>query len=439
MKKILVLAMPILMALLVSADATLLASELTTQELKARIEKGPAQADLIAYAYQSSPMIQSAQAMWKATAEKYKVATGLPYPRVIGEGMYMAEEIKGSPEDWKLTLTQMIPLPGRLGTEGDVVTAEARAARFNLDKAIRDVTTQIRESYQELVYIREAKRIAELNKELLDQLRTIGENAYAQNRAILYDVMKAQAQTGQLQYDTMLLEELERTEKTRMNGFLNRAPDASIGPLEDEPLRPLAYRIDEIYLMAEKNREEIKAAMALADRARAMVSVSWYENLPEVELGASLERRDSQDRVSFMAGLTLPIWPGKRSGMVGQAKAELESARSMQVAQVNEAKTMVRDNYFRLQNSERLVKLYRDDLLVQAAKAMETAETWYRQNQGSFSDYVETQAVWYNFQLALARAKSDYGKFLARLEALAGQSLTESAAKPTAASGEVSK
>ena len=84
----------------------------------------------------------------------------------------------------------------------------------------------------------------------------------------------------------------------------------------------------------------------------------------------------------------------------------------------------IRAVYFRLQNARRLGELYRNDLLPQAAKAMEVAETWFREKQSTFSDFIEAQAVWYNFQLALARAQADYGKYLARLERLVGQSIT---------------
>ena len=55
---------------------------------------------------------------------------------------------------------------------------------------------------------------------------------------------------------------------------------------------------------------------------------------------------------------------------------------------------------------------------------MEISETWFREKQGSFSDFVETEAVYYNFQLSLARAKADYGKYLAQTERLCGLSLT---------------
>ena len=84
----------------------------------------------------------------------------------------------------------------------------------------------------------------------------------------------------------------------------------------------------------------------------------------------------------------------------------------------------IRALYFRLENSRRLMELYEKDLLPQAAKAMEIAEVWFREGQSSFSDFVEAQAVWYNFQVSLARARADYGKYLARLESVVGQSLS---------------
>jgi outer membrane protein TolC len=85
---------------------------------------------------------------------------------------------------------------------------------------------------------------------------------------------------------------------------------------------------------------------------------------------------------------------------------------------------MIRETFFRLKNADRLITLYRDQLLPQATKAMETAEVWNREGQGSLTDFVETEAVWYNFQLALARSRADYGKYLAKLEGIVGISLT---------------
>jgi outer membrane protein TolC len=414
------------------------------ETLEKKIIQGPTQADLSAYGYLSSPMIQAARARWRGTAEKYRIDTAWNNPEIMIEGMRMVGSgsmaptatgpdgmpVAGSQDstpknDWTVRLTQGIPLPGKLGRAGDIVQSDARIARLGLDAAVRDVVLGIRESYQELLYIGEARRIATRNRELLDQLRKVGEGAYAANRAALVDVMKAQAQSGQLLYDALLLEELERTEKTRMNGLLDRPADAAIGPLADLPVRPVVYALPEIQAFAEANLEEVKIAQAGVEKAQSMLSLTRYENLPEFNLGASYGTDRGDRQVGVQVGVMLPIWLGKNAGRTASARADVETMQSMKRAQVNETRTMVQEGWFRMRNAERLVKLYRDDLLPQAERAIESAETLYKQGQGAFSDYIETQSTFYGFQLSLARAKADYGKFQARLEKLAGKGLTE--------------
>jgi outer membrane protein TolC len=68
---------------------------------------------------------------------------------------------------------------------------------------------------------------------------------------------------------------------------------------------------------------------------------------------------------------------------------------------------------------------------------VETAQTRLTQGLGGLGDAAEAQSTWYSFRLALARAEADRAVLLARLEALAGRSLTERNA--TAAPAEVTK
>jgi outer membrane protein TolC len=327
--------------------------------------------------------------------------------------------------------SQRIPFPGKLAAAGRVAETESQMARLELDRTVRDTAVKVRESYHELQYIREAVRIADLNRLALEHLRNIGEAAYAQNRTALYDVLKAQSQSGQVQYDMLLLEELERTEITRLNALMNRPPEAVIGPLQDESPAPLAYGLNDIYALAETHREEIRAAAAGADKSRAEADVARYQNLPEFMVGFKYEYdapetpdASANNMYGIQFGMTLPIWWEKNAGRREAARAGTEKAAALVTVQINEARALIRETFFRLKNAERLVTLYRDQLLPQAAKAMETAEIWNREGQGSLTDFVETEAVWYNFQLALARSRADYGKFLAKLEGIVGISLT---------------
>ena len=112
----------------------------------------------------------------------------------------------------------------------------------------------------------------------------MGETAYAQDRVAFMDVVKAQSQSAQLQYDAILLDELEQTERTQLNTLLNRSPGAEIGPLKRDTLT-VVYKIEEIYKLASANQEEIQIAETQVQKSEAKVGLAKYENLPEFRVG----------------------------------------------------------------------------------------------------------------------------------------------------------
>ena len=392
--------------------------------------------DLVAYAYHENPSIREVREAWRETVEQYRITTGYPDPELRFIYFPTPIETRLGPQDWVAGLNQKIPFPGKLSQAGKVVETEARVAHIKLDRTVKSVTASVRRSFHELLYIRTAKKVVAQNLRLLEHLRKTGETAYAKDRAALMDMVKAQSQLGQIRYDGILLDELEQTEKTRLNGILNRAPNARIGKLVEEGFQPVAFSLKGLYKLAEANQEDLRIARALVDRADARAELAWYENLPDFNVGVSysavgqpdgsMRPEDSgRDGVGFQVGMTIPLWFDKNRGRVARAKAGVRKAKAAREVSINEIRTRVHDLFFRLNNSQRLMVLYRDDLLPQAMNAMEIAETWYREGEASFSDFVETQAVYYNFQLSLARASADYGKVLASLEQLVGQTVTK--------------
>ncbi len=391
--------------------------------------------DLISYAVQRNPAITAARAKWRLTVENYKTVTALPDPQLDATYFPDPIETRLGPQDWNLSLTQTLPYPGKLTSKGRMQTAKADIARLGLEKAARDVSVAVRQSFHEFIYIQQAQRLTKQTMDLLDHLRLTAETAHAQDRATMVDVMKAQSQTAQLRYDLLLLEELEATEKIQLNSLLNRDPAAPLGPARPVVVPNIQYTAQEIFQLAEENLEEIKIAQAMVRKAEAGIDLALAKNLPDFKVGifyAGIGQPDStnppteagQDAYGIKAGISIPLWFGKNSGNRGSAQAELRRAKADQQNIINKSRVNIQKTFFRLNNAKRLVALYRDELLPQAANAMEIAETWFLENQGSFTDFIETTATWYNFQLSLARAQADSGKYLARLEQFTGRLLT---------------
>ena len=391
---------------------------------------------LIDYAIQSNTKIVEAREDWKATIENRRVATGLPDPQFMFTYFPDPIETRLGPQDWNATLSQAIPFPGKLIKAGDIVDRDSEVARLNLDKTIRDTATNVKIAFYELFYIRNAQKVAVQNIKLIEHLRKIGETVYAEDQAALIDIIKAQSQEGQLQYDILLLNELEQTEVTNLNSLLNRPPQATIGRLVLPAVQPPVYTLSELYDLAKLNQEEIKMMDALVNKAEIKVDLARDQRLPDFKVGvfyAGIGSPDVQqepsdagdDAFGVQFGLTVPIWFGKNNSRVNQALAEKSKAVAAKKSQINDTHSNIHSIYFKLQNALRLITLYKDNLLPQAVSSMKMAETLFREKQTGFSDFIEAQSTWYNFNLAIARATADYGKYLARLERLIGHSITE--------------
>lgn len=388
---------------------------------------------MVEYAYQHNPAIEAARQGWRAAVQRVRVVTALPDPELSYRYLTDTVGSRTDPRNIEIIITQAVPFPGKLGKDGAAAAADVRIARLEFDRVVRDTVVQVRESFHELQYIREARRIADGNLTILSQLEALTASAYAARQATFVDVSKALSQKSQLQYDILLLQELEETEIARLNALLNRGADTAIGPLAQEPLRPVDIKIDDLYRLAEENREEIGQDAARVEKAEAQADRALLGYLPDFKIGLFMEDvaqsataeepNPDNDAFGIVAGLSIPLWIDKNQGRLKEARAEVKKARAERQSTVNDTRSEIRSTYFRLRNAERLVQLYEASLLPQAATAMETAESWYRAGQGSLTDFVETQGVWYAFQLALARARADHGRTLARLEQLVGRSL----------------
>ncbi len=400
-------------------------------ELSANFSNMISLSHLLKYAYHSNPSIQASKASWKIFIENYRIGKSYPDPQLMVTYFPSPIETRLGPQDWNLNLSQPIPFPGKLTQKGKVLEADTRISKLKLDKAVRNIVTSISTSYYELLYIQRAIEIAKANFNLNQELVKISENKYSQDKGLFYDISKAQAQTAQIQYDILLLEELEQTEKTKINTILNRDPDAPLGKARGVVLKNIVYSRNEVYDFSQNNQEDVLIAKEKVNKAEEIIKLSKYESLPSFKLGLfyagigdpdvpSPPKNAGDDAVGIQFGLNIPLWLGKNKSKVSKAIASKNKAKAekRQVANQNNAK--ISRLWFKLQNSKRLVSLYEKNLLPQSIKSLQTAETWYRERQASFADFLEVQATTYNFQLSLARARADYGKTLVKLEQFAG-------------------
>ena len=387
--------------------------------------------DLMNMAFENNPQIASARANWQAMTEMYPQATSLPDPKLNVSWFPQPIETRNGSNDFGIQLMEMIPNPHRLDVMGDIALTKAEMARVNYEKTVRGVLTRLMSSWFELGYLHSAIDIAETNLELFSQLVDLGNLRYAQGEIGASELYAAQSRFEQASYESMLLTELLRSEESNMRSILGVDSDFDIGEIALPEIDPVALDLDNLKERVLEYRHELEMAGIAVEIADLGVSLARSMDDPDYSVGLMYNfigrspmsdgmLSSGDDAWGVMFGVSLPIWSGKNRAQVDQAEANLNAARADLENRENMAENDVERLYWRIQNQGRLVTLYRDTLLPDAVNAAELAETWFEQEQISFTELIETRMVVQNFELATARAQADYLDSLVELQSLTG-------------------
>lgn len=394
--------------------------------------------DLVAHARNYNPDIQTAKEAWHATRQNLGIASAYPDPQLMITYFPEPIETRLGPQDWNANLVQTIPFPGKLSKAGEIAQTELKLAGMALSKTIRDIVERIHKATIELNYLRRSLSILEDEMALFATVVETTENAYSQDRTAFVNVVKAQTRLSKLRKERLILYDLEIAQTTSLNRLMGRPVDAPIGKLMLKRFSSATMELEKMVEAAISSQEDIRMADLEIEKKAAGVDLARYGRLPDFKLGlfyAGIGSPDvavpppdaGDDALGIQLGVTLPLWSGKNNSRIQRAQAEMAAARTQKSVHTDNLRTRIRTLYFRMKNTEQVLNLYRESLLPKAETAIEASENWYLDDKLNFSDFIESQSLWYDFKQALMRTEANYQKDLAVLQRLIGPPLEDAA------------
>ena len=390
---------------------------------------------LIQVAVARSPKVRAAKAQWQATIEKYPQVTALPDPMFMYGYYVRSVETRVGPQRHRLSFSQSFPYPGTLDAAGEVVKKAVEIARVKHEQVIRDLIVELKLSYHELAYLQRAIELTQQNHELVAAMLTIATARYAEGKATLNDVLKAQSQLAQLEYDLILLAELQRVEHANISGILSVPSSTLLGMTVSVPYEPLDVSLADVEKQALSKRQELRIAGLSIEKATEGIALAELQTKPmlkfdlmTIETGEALMPDaigSGKNPFTIGFGVTIPWSSLKNDSKVREAQQNREVVTANKHSLEDATKVALRKIYFRLENARRLVELYETTLIPQAGAAIEIAEEWHQEGPKSIAGVLETQSVWLNFNLARLRAIADYQQNVARLEQLVGGKIND--------------
>ncbi|HET9795269.1 MAG TPA: TolC family protein [Thermoanaerobaculia bacterium] len=314
------------------------------------------------------------------------------------------------------------------GRSGDV--SEAREALFAADwlhnAALQNVILQVTSSYylygnaKELLVAQEAS--VKESQENYDAARA----RHDAGVATVADVLQAKTALSQ---DELALETVRgqiqtiRGELATALGVPANIPVDTVDLPRDVNVEAVTASIDALIEQAQKERPDLGAARAEAERARAHIGTIRSERLPVVSAFGNANRLSYASptgvpyRTTYTGGLelSLPLFDGgRRAYDLRQAQEEAKAASATAETLEQQVILQVWTSYFAVRTAAQRVRTSRD-LLESATQATEVTAGRYKSGVGSILDLLTSQRSLAQARAQEVQARSDWFQSLAQL------------------------
>ena len=410
------------------------------QEAVPPTEAGPPEAaplktldQLVRQALRVHPELAAQHERGAAARERASVVSSFDDPEV-GIRWFLEEiQTRTGPQEWAVGLRQALPAFGKRARRKRAALAGADTQDRRLAELRSEIELGVREAWCELYYLRRAREILEVNLGLIERLAEVVRSRYSVGEVPYSDLARTRielARTG-----SRLDDVIDRTRPwtAAMNALLSRESEA---PLPEVGELPPLLEVDGEALDAEMERRNPTLALLRSRRAEAeaRAAVADIAARPDVKVG--LEYVSTGDSVLPMTpdsgadpliaslSFNLPLRTQRYAAMKREARAEARAASSRLEAEKNALRARLESELYRLREAQRSVELHAEELVPQAEQLLQATETAYRSGTASFFEWVDAERSRLEFELGLARARTDQALSTARMEHLLGRVTT---------------
>lgn len=421
-----------------SSDRTVIPPAIASHfQTASPIEKGSLSSldDVLAYAAEESPALESAFYRWQAALEQSGFADSLPYPTVTFGWFIRSVETRVGPQKGRFSFRQSFPWFGSLEAKKDQATERAEAAFRQYQSEKLRLFYSVKSAYFDYYYLGREIALTRENYELMEFWESVARAKYQVALQQHPDIIKAQVELGKLEDRILTLEEMVRPTVARLRALLN-LPDSVELPM------PTEIGVDETDLNrtsvlqeALVHNPDLKSLAHLIEQERAGLRFEDKATRPNFSVGmdyiftgasvSPIVPDSGKDAWIVNVGIDLPIWFSKNDARKAEAEARIRAAESSYTDAKNRLEAFVEELIFGYSDALRKMQLYRDGLVPKAEQALNTSYTAYQAAEADFLYVLDAQRELLTFELEFERARSDLATRRAEIEMVIGKGLEQ--------------
>ena len=388
---------------------------------------------LISEAVRVSPNLKMLEAKREVSQSKIAQVSNLPDPMLTLGLMNLPTNsfsFTQEPMTGKVVgLSQAVPFPGKLNEAEKVHAKDVDINQQEIDDAVNEIKNDVRKTYYDLRFVREAIKITRESKNNLEQIAEVVRTKYAVSKASQQNLIQIEVELTKIKDK---IEELQGSEKSNLavlNSYLLRD---SLTPIRTDSTPSLASQdidVAKLESLAKQNRPFLKGIELAKEKSVLKKNLAEYEFYPNFNFTIQYSQRDKiaatntplHNFLSFVVGINLPLnYGGKKTAAVEEAQL----TQKMFGDQYNAALQVLDKNFgmsvSKLNELKEREKLIREGLLPQAEQSLKTALVNYQVGDIDFINVLDAQNKLYDIETNLYKIRTMYFKELSQLEFLTG-------------------
>jgi cobalt-zinc-cadmium efflux system outer membrane protein len=387
---------------------------------------------LVSEALKRNPEILAARRHWQAATQVPPQVSTLPDPQftvqqfTVGSPRPLAGFSNSNFAYIGFGVSEDLPYPGKLRLRGEAAQRDAAARRDQAETVRRLVVEQLKAAYFRLAYIQQTLGILERDEKLIEQIEKIAEARYRVGQGNQQDVLKAQLQQTKILQQLEIRHQEMGTLEAQLKQVLNRPPDSPDITTEEITETPLPYTSNQLLDLVRTQNPDVLTEQQRVRRQGLQVELAHKDFYPDFNVQYMYQRTGLQfpSFYSLSFGVKLPIWRSRRQRPeLAQAVEDLNSLRHEYEDRVQQTYFEVQDQFVKAETGDRLLKIYRQGLIPQAASTFDAGLAAYQTGREDFQTLLDSFLDVLNLDIEYWSTLGDHETALARLEELTGVTL----------------
>lgn len=390
---------------------------------------------LINQAFAANPDLLAANERWQMITEKAHQAGTFDNPMAM---LRVQNALIKDPFDFTrdsmtakvVGVSQKFPFFGKRALMKEEAGLAAESERWIVAERRLELRRMIQETWYQIYRLDRSLEGIASNSSLLDSLQLLAENMYSAGKTSQQEIFQAQLERSKMEEMRLLAIQKRQSAVSLLNSFLARPADAEIPNLPKIEVQPKNLAAADLEALAYQNRPILKQQEAKIGKADAGHRLAEKELYPDITLTLEYMQRDpamntpGDDMYGAQVSFELPIQHEQRRAKIAESQAEKRMATYELAATKNQIRLAIHDALAQLDKNERLMKLYRSGILIQADNALESALSSYRANTVSLSEVLKNHIARFNAEQEYHGAVAEYQMQVAALEAAVGMPLS---------------